>query len=89
MRAACSGLASFTMTSMSTVSRGTLAEIFAPRSSALTSSPSWSITGVSTVGVVMMSEYDFTRCCVKLLPWSSWVESPLPDVDTNSWVRAW
>ena len=56
MAAACLGSASLTMTSMRTVSRGTAAEICLPSLSASVSSPRSSMTGFSTVGVVMMSE---------------------------------
>ena len=56
IRAASLGLPSSTVTSISTVSRGTLAATFLPRLSAVVWRPSCWITGSSTVGLVMMSE---------------------------------
>jgi hypothetical protein len=84
--AACWALASLTVTSMRTVSSGTVAATLAASSSAVVASLSLSITGSSTLGVSRSWAYDLTRCWVKALPCRREPLLSAPEVAMKDWV---
>ena len=69
---------------MSTVSGGVVAVTWSARSPVASTD---SATGARIRGVVSSWAYDFTRCWVKVLPWSRAPLSSEPVVDTKNWVR--
>jgi hypothetical protein len=86
MSAARTGSVSETTMSSSTVSSGLLALTRDVSCSGVNGSRSSLITGSAISGLVTMSTYDFTRCCVNVLPWLSAEMPGSVRTETNSWV---